>query len=48
MKFGKWLWLGTIGAASLLAQAAHAGDQDFSLVNKTGVVITQGHGFASR
>jgi hypothetical protein len=41
MKAGKWLWLGTIGIAGLFAQAAHAGDQDFSLVNKTGVVITK-------
>jgi len=41
MKLGKWVWLGTLGVAALVTQAAHAGDQDFRLVNKTGVVITK-------
>jgi hypothetical protein len=40
MKFGKWVVLGSLGVAAIFSQAAHAGDQDFSLVNKTGVVIT--------
>src|SRR4051812_26745664 len=41
MKFGKWVVLGSMSVAALFSQAAHAGDQDFSLVNKTGVVIAK-------
>ncbi len=41
MKFGKWAILGALGIASFASQAAHAGDQDFTLVNHTGTAITK-------
>ena len=39
MKLGKLLSAAVLGVSALAASAAHAGDQDFSLVNKTGSTI---------
>src|SRR2546423_1165962 len=41
MKFGKWALAAAVGITSLVSQAAFAGDQDFKLVNCTGVVIAK-------
>ena len=41
MKFGKWALASAVAVTSLFASAARAGDQDFKLVNNTGVVIAK-------
>ncbi len=41
MKFGKWAAFGALGIATFISQAARAGDQDFTLVNHTGIAIAK-------
>ena len=41
MKFGKLALAAALGLASFASPAAFAGDQDFELVNKTGVTIAK-------
>ena len=41
MKFGKFAAALVAGTVALASQAAFAGDQDFTLVNHTGCVITK-------
>ena len=41
MKFGKLALAAAFSVAGLVSSAAYAGDQDFSLVNKTGVTIAK-------